>query len=39
MDMGLAQLLTEMSTINLPGGRGRPANKFDNLTVICEQIV
>jgi hypothetical protein len=30
------QPLTEMSTKNLPGGRGLPARKADNLTVICE---
>jgi hypothetical protein len=33
------QPLTEMSTTNLPGGKGRPARKADNLTVICKQIV
>jgi hypothetical protein len=32
-------LLTEMSTTNLPGGKGRPARKGDNLTAICEPIV
>jgi hypothetical protein len=31
--------LTEMSTRNLPGGKGRPARKADNLTAICEPIV
>jgi hypothetical protein len=31
------QPLTEMSTRNLPGGKGRPARKADNLTAICEQ--
>jgi hypothetical protein len=31
-------LLTEMSTRNLPGGKGRPARKAD-LTAICEPIV
>jgi hypothetical protein len=31
--------LTEMSTRNLPGGKGRPASKADNLTAICESIV
>jgi hypothetical protein len=29
----------EMSTRNLPGGKGRPARKVDNLTVICEPII
>jgi hypothetical protein len=32
-------LLTEMSTQNLPEGKGRPTHKADNLTVICEPIV
>jgi hypothetical protein len=31
--------LTEISTRNLPGGKGRPANKADNFIVICEPIV
>jgi hypothetical protein len=33
------QPLTEMSTGNLPGVKGRPARKVDNLTAICEPIV
>jgi hypothetical protein len=33
------QLLTEMSTINLPGRKGRPASKADNFTAICDWIV
>jgi hypothetical protein len=32
------QPLTEMSNRNLSGGKGRPARKADNLTVICEPI-
>jgi hypothetical protein len=32
-------LVTEMSTRNLPGGKGRSARKSDNLTAICEPIV
>jgi hypothetical protein len=32
MSLGSAQLLTEMSTRNLPGSKGRPARKTDNLT-------
>jgi hypothetical protein len=28
--------LTEMSTRDLPGDKGRPARKADNLTAICE---
>jgi hypothetical protein len=33
------QSLTEMSTMDLPGVKGRPARKTDNLTAICEPIV
>jgi hypothetical protein len=33
------QPLTEMSTRNLPGGKGRPACKAENLTAICEPTV
>jgi hypothetical protein len=33
------QPLTEMSIRNLPGGKGRPVRKADNLTAICEPIV
>jgi hypothetical protein len=36
---GSTKLLTEMSTRNLPGGKGRPARKADNLAAICEPIV
>jgi hypothetical protein len=36
MALGLTQPLTEMSTRNLPGGKGLPARKADNLTTICE---
>jgi hypothetical protein len=36
--LGSTQPLTEMSTRNLPGGKGRPARKAD-LTAICEPIV
>jgi hypothetical protein len=32
------QPLTEMSTMNLPGGKGRPARKADNLTAIVSQL-
>jgi hypothetical protein len=39
MALGLTQPLTEMSTENLPGGKGRLARKADNLTAICEPIV
>jgi hypothetical protein len=33
---GSTQPLTEMSSRNLPAGKGRPARKADNLTAICE---
>jgi hypothetical protein len=39
MALGSTQPLTEMSTRNLTGGKGRPVRKADNLTAICEQIV
>jgi hypothetical protein len=39
MALGSTQPLTEMSNRNLPGGKGRPARKADNLTAICEPIV
>jgi hypothetical protein len=39
MALGSTQPLTEMSTRNLPEGKGRPARKTDNLTAICEPIV
>jgi hypothetical protein len=39
MALGLTQPLTEMSTRNLPGGKGRPAHKADKLTAICEPTV
>jgi hypothetical protein len=36
MAPGSTQPLTEMSTKNLPGGKGHLARKADNLTAICE---
>jgi hypothetical protein len=39
MALESTQPLTEMSTINLPGKKGRPARKADNLTAIYEPIV
>jgi hypothetical protein len=33
------QPLTELSTRNLPRGKGQPARKADNLTAICELII
>jgi hypothetical protein len=39
MAMGSTQPLTEMSTRNLPGGKGRLVRGADNLTAICERIV
>jgi hypothetical protein len=37
--LGLTKPLTEMTTRNLPGGKGRPMHKADTLTAICEPIV
>jgi hypothetical protein len=39
MALGSIQPLKEMSTRNLPGCKGRPAPKTDNLTAICEPTV
>jgi hypothetical protein len=39
MALGSTQPLTEMSTRNLPGGKGRPVRGADNLTTISEPIV
>jgi hypothetical protein len=39
MALGSTQPLTEMSTRNLPGGKGRTACEADNLTAVCEPIV
>jgi hypothetical protein len=39
MALGSIQPLREMGTRNLPGGKGRPAHKADNLVVNCEPIV
>jgi hypothetical protein len=39
MATGSTKRLTEMSTGNLPGSKGRPARKADNLAAICEPIV
>jgi hypothetical protein len=39
MALGSTQTLTEMSTKNLHGGKGRPAREADNLTAICEPII
>jgi hypothetical protein len=36
MALDSTQPLTEMSTRNLSGGKGRPAHKADNLTAIYE---
>jgi hypothetical protein len=36
MALGSTQPLTEMSTGNFPGSKGRPAREADNLTAICE---
>jgi hypothetical protein len=39
MALESTQPLTEMSTRKIPGGKGRPARKADNLTVIRDPIV
>jgi hypothetical protein len=39
MAVGSTQPLTEMSTRNILGGKGRPARKADNLTANYEPIV
>jgi hypothetical protein len=39
MALGSTHPLTEMSTRNLPGDKGRPTRKADNLTAICEPTV
>jgi hypothetical protein len=39
MVLGSTQALTEMSTGNLPEGKGRPARGADNLTATWEPIV
>jgi hypothetical protein len=39
MALGSTQPLIEMSTSNLPEGKGRPACEADNIAVICEPIV
>jgi hypothetical protein len=39
MALGSTQFVTEMSTRNLTGGKGRPARKADNITAISEPIV
>jgi hypothetical protein len=38
MTLGSTQTLTEISTKNLPGGKGRPAREINNVTAICEPI-
>jgi hypothetical protein len=38
MALGSTQPPTEMSTRNLPGDKGRPARKADNLTAFCKSI-
>jgi hypothetical protein len=39
MALGSNQPLTEMSTRDFSGGKGRPARKADNFAAICEPIV
>jgi hypothetical protein len=39
MALGSTKPLIEMTTRNLPGGKGRPERKVDNLTAISEPTV
>jgi hypothetical protein len=39
MALGSTQPLTEMSTTNLPVGKGWPARRADKLNTTCEPIV
>jgi hypothetical protein len=39
MALGSTQALIEISIRNLPGGKGGPARKADNLTAICEPTI
>jgi hypothetical protein len=39
MVLGSTRPLTQMSTRNLPGGKGWPARKADDLTAICKSSV
>jgi hypothetical protein len=39
MTLGLTQLPTEIGTMYLPGSKGRPDHKSDNLTAIHEPFV
>jgi hypothetical protein len=39
MTLGSTQPLTETGASNLPGCKGLPAHKANNLTAICEPIV
>jgi hypothetical protein len=39
MALGLTELLTEISTRNLPRGKVQSVRKADNLAAICEPVV
>jgi hypothetical protein len=39
MGLGSTQSLKEMSTRNIPRGKGKSTRKADNFTAICEPIV
>jgi hypothetical protein len=39
MALGSTRPLTEMSTRKIPGGKGWPVCKADNLTAICERTI
>jgi hypothetical protein len=38
MALGSIQPVTELSTMHLPAGEGRPEHKADNITAICERL-
>jgi hypothetical protein len=37
--MMIINILWNVQIMDIPGGKGRPARKADNLTVICESTV
>jgi hypothetical protein len=39
MNLGYTETLAEISTRNLPVGKGQQARKAENLTAICEPTV
>jgi hypothetical protein len=39
MTLGSSQPVTEISTKNLPGRKGQPVPKADNLTAVCDTVI